>query len=225
MRSFTVFFTLSFLLLASPARAENPPTLKIPIDREWKKASVFSGNNIYYKVKVENGITLLHAEYQPSLKTVTLVRKLPSGLGNYDRIKFRWRVFKFPINSDEAVPGRMDDAASIYLFFRDGVKDYVLKYLFSAAHVKGFNFRDGDSSYFKKLHVIVLQDQHQETGKWYEEEIDFKQEFRKYFGVKDVPAIQGIGVLSDGDGTQSPVAADYADFELVDSAQTAPAKK
>lgn len=220
MMSKHALLVLVGLLAPAAARADGPAEaraehrLSIPFDGEWKKL-MFSGRTMYYRWLSEDGVDFLRAEYRPPWKTVTMARKLPNIPREADRFRFKWRVFKFPVNADETVEGRVDSAASVYLFFKEGVHEYVLKYLYSAAHPKGFNFRDRDSGLLKKLHVIVLEDRAQEAGKWLDEEVRFKDDFRKYFGTKDVPSLRGVGLLSDGDGTKSEVAADYADFRIV----------
>ena len=56
------------------------------------------------------------------------------------------------------------------------------------------------------------------TNVWQAEEIDLKKEFRRHFedGNVDaaVPDFQGVGLMSDGDQTQSDSAADYGNFVI-----------
>lgn len=191
--------------------------VKIPIDSEWKRLPQYSGPDIYYKILNEDGLTFLRAEYKPKYKTTIFFRKLPKIPSKYKKLEFKWRIHKFPEGADETVEGRMDSAASVYLFFKDGLKKYVIKYIFSTAHKKGFNFRATDSNFINKLHIVVLEDRKPEIGKWLKEEINFYEDFKKYFEREDVPPLLGIGVLSDGDGTKQDVVADYADFTLKDT--------
>lgn len=191
--------------------------IKIPIDTEWGRLPQYSGPDIYYRILNEDGITFLRAEYKPKYKTTIFFRRLPKVSSRYKRLEFKWRVHKFPEGADETVEGRMDSAASVYLFFKDGLKKYVIKYIFSTAHKKGFNFRAADSNFINKLHIVVIEDRRDEVGKWLKEEIDFYTDFKKYFNREDVPHLLGIGVLSDGDGTKQDVVADYADFVLIDT--------
>ncbi len=191
--------------------------VKIPIDSEWKRLPQYSGPDIYYKILNEDGINFLRAHFKPELKTTIFYRKLPKVPPKYKKLKFRWRVYKFPEGANETIEGRMDAAASVYLFFKDGIKKYVIKYIFSMANKKGFNFRAQDSNFLNKLHIVVIEDRVSEAGKWLEYEINFYDDFKKYFEREDVPQFMGIGVLSDGDGTKKEVIADYAEFVLIDS--------
>lgn len=211
---FIIFCTIA---LSSADDSKHKVNVKVPIDQEWKRLPQYSGPDIYYKILNEEGVTFLRAEFKPKYKTTIFYRKLPKIPARYKKLKFKWRVYKFPEGADETIEGRMDAAASVYLFFKDGLKKYVIKYIFSLAHKKGFNFRSSDSNFINKLHVVVIEDRYNEVGKWLEEEIDFYSDFKKYFEKEEVPQLMGIGILSDGDGTKREVVADYADFTFIDT--------
>ncbi|MGB9600262.1 MAG: DUF3047 domain-containing protein [Myxococcota bacterium] len=220
MRKKILFSSIILLLSISvinAAESRHRVNVKVPIDLEWKRLPQYSGPDIYYKILIEDGITFLRAEFKPEYKTTIFYRKLPRIPKRYKHLKFKWRVYKFPEGADETVEGRMDAAASVYLFFKDGLKKYVIKYIFSVAHKKGFNFRSDDSNFINKLHIVVLEDRFNEVGKWLEEEIDFYNDFKRYFEKEEVPQLMGIGILSDGDGTKKEVVADYADFTFIDT--------
>ncbi len=223
-----ILMSLLVIILSSNLLAEESKTdsqkdrkarinKKIPIDSEWKRLPQYSGPDIYYKILSEGEITFLRAEFKPKYKTTIFFRKLPKISSKYRKLQFKWRVHKFPEGADETIEGRMDAAASVYLFFKDGLRKYVIKYIFSIAHKKGFNFRAADSNFINKLHISVLEDRVNEAGKWLKEEINFYEDFKKFFEKEDVPPLMGIGVLSDGDGTKKEVVADYADFILIDT--------
>jgi len=57
-----------------------------------------------------------------------------------------------------------------------------------------------------------------ELGSWHTETVDPRRDFTRYFGGKleDVPDFVALGVLTDGDATNSRSEADYADFVLYD---------
>lgn len=216
----SLIFLLVFVSYSSAEEKQHRINVKIPIDTEWKRLPQYSGPDVYYKILNENGMNFLRAEYKPKYKTAIFYRKLPKVPAKYKKLKFKWRVYKFPTGADETIEGRMDAAASVYLFFKDGFRKYVIKYLFSQAHKKGFNFRASDSNFINKLHIVVLEDRYTEVGKWLDEEIDFYEDFKRYFEREDVPPLMGIGVLSDGDGTKQEVVADYGDFILIDTSTT-----
>lgn len=215
-----VMVSVFIFLVIFPTKGEERRqrvNVKIPIDSEWKRLPQYSGPDIYYKILNEDGVDFLRAHFKPEYKTTIFYRKLPKVPARYKKLRFKWRVYKFPEGANETIEGRMDAAASVYLFFKDGIKKYVIKYIFSMANKKGFNFRAEDSNFLNKLHIVVLEDRVNEVGKWLEYEIDFYDDFKKYFEKEDVPPLMGIGILSDGDGTKKEVIADYAGFYLVDT--------
>jgi hypothetical protein len=216
----SLIFLLVFISYSGAEEKRHRINVKIPVDTEWKRLPQYSGPDIYYRILNEDGMTFLRAEYKPKYKTTIFYRKLPKIPSKYKKLKFKWRVYKFPAGADETIEGRMDSAASVYLFFKDGLKKYVIKYIFSQAHKKGFNFRSSDSNFLNKLHIVVLEDRYNDVGKWLEEEVDFYEDFKRYFEKEEVPPLMGIGVLSDGDGTKQEVIADYGDFILIDTSST-----
>jgi len=158
---------LSPLALINAWYIKNPPWMQIhadannagQLDPNWERIEAQCRTVMELRMKL---VPYLHAAYVLGFKTVPLDRKIAAPPTSMDRLRFRWRVFRFPVNADETVVGRMDNAASVYVLFHEGVRDYVIKYLFSAVHAKGFNFRETDNA-FKKMHVVVLEDR-RETG-------------------------------------------------------------
>jgi len=183
---------------------------------EWKILSIFSGKKSYYSIVEEEGEKIISARYDPKLDTVIFYRKLYQSK-SYSVLKWKWRVHKFPINADELVPGRMDSAAAVYVYFQSGLRKYVIKYIWSTAYPRGKNWLTGDSNYFNKLQVSVKEGPPPVVDEWISEEANISEDFRRFFlkGKDDeIPPVVGVGVLTDGDGTMSFVEADYAEFLL-----------
>ena len=76
----------------------------------------------------------------------------------------------------------------------------------------------------QKRNIFVVQDtvileSNGPVGVWKDEEIDPSAEFRAHFEggdpKADVPDLLGVGLMSDGDQTNSISAADYAGFVLI----------
>ncbi|MFA6033511.1 MAG: DUF3047 domain-containing protein, partial [Myxococcota bacterium] len=135
-------------------------------------------------------------------------------------LSWKWRVRKFPEGGNETIPGRMDSAASVYVYFKSGVREYVIKYVWSVSLDKGKTFETADSNYFKKMQLVVQEGVPAVAGQWRTEEVNLTSDFRRFFrdGKADgeVPPIAGIGILTDGDGTMKPSEADYAGFQLIE---------
>lgn len=209
------------LLLAGPLSADEgkKKVVNLTPGAEWKILSTFSGKVSYYRFVEEDGAKAIHASYDPKLDTVIMYRKLHQPR-SYASLKWKWRVGKFPVNANEKIEGRMDSAAAVYVYFKETLREYAIKYVWSVSLEKGTHFQTADSNLLKRMHLVVQEGPPPETGKWRTEEADLQADFRKYFrdGKADaeVPPVVGIGLLSDGDGTQSFVEADYAGFQLTE---------
>ena len=204
------------VVLAAGEKAKR--TTGIPLGPEWKVLSIFSGTDSYYTIVEENGEKLIRARYKPPQKTVILYRQLDAPPG-YSTMSWKWRVHKPPFK-EGLKPGRieLDNPAAVYVYFQDGLRKYVIKYVVSVQNPPGANFLSNDSTLLQKLHFVVLRGLPLKIGEWVKEEVNITADFRKYFldGKPDgeVPPVTGIGILSDGDDTGSVVEADYAGFEL-----------
>ncbi|MBI5507465.1 MAG: DUF3047 domain-containing protein [Deltaproteobacteria bacterium] len=217
MTSVRVFWALVFVaMLPGGARADGgaPEKVSIPAGPRWKVLSRFAEGDSYYSVVDEGGAKLLRARYRPGRDTVILYAELDLP-GHFRTLRWRWRVHKFPEGADEAIEGRRDSAGAVYVYFEATVRKYVLKYVWSVKHPPGFNFRGNNSRLFQKIHLVVKDGPPAATEEWRLASAPLDEDFHRYFGADvDVPSIVGLGVLTDGDGTNTEVIADYADFEL-----------
>ena len=213
-----IVFLLLLPVIALAAEEKAKHSVRISPGPEWKVLSIFSGKDSYYSMVEENGEKLIRAQYKPPQKTVILYRKLDTPLG-YSTMTWKWRVFKPPFK-EGLKPGRidLDNPAAVYVYFQNGLKKYVIKYVVSVQNPPGANFLSDDSTLLQKLHFIVLRGLSLKIGEWMKEDVNLTADFRKHFlsGKPDgeVPPVTGIGILSDGDDTDSAVEADYAGFEL-----------
>jgi hypothetical protein len=54
----------------------------------------------------------------------------------------------------------------------------------------------------------------EKLGQWVDEQVNVREDYRKYFGGSDVPRPAGIAVLTDSDDTKSTARGDYASFRV-----------
>lgn len=152
------------------------------------------------------------------MKTAVLGWQTPEAQRRQVRkVRWRWRARSLPRGADECTPGKGDSAAVVYLTWKRGLRYYTLKYVWSTSGTQG-------RSCARKRNPFVAQDTIiAETGPplntWRNMEVDLDAAFRKHFERGDqrakVPDFVGIGLMSDGDQTQSPSSADYGNFALV----------
>ena len=172
----------------------------------------------YYDVAYEGDEPYLRAAYRPPLETVTLSVRLPEALRRgVKKVRWRWRAVTLPAGGDECQDGKTDSAAAVYLLWKRGLRYHALKYVWSAVGTKG-------SVCAKKRNPLTAQDttilrSGPPLDEWVDEELDPDAEYRAHFTPGDptsnVPDLVAIAVMTDGDDTRSPSAADYAAFTLV----------
>ncbi|HWE25449.1 MAG TPA: DUF3047 domain-containing protein [Myxococcales bacterium] len=196
------------------APVTRPQLSETPVDvRSFKVVEGYSGPVSYYRLVEDPESAYIRAVYRPPLETVTLAAEVPDALRQRTKyVRWKWRAQVLPKHGNECAPGFGDSAAVIYISWKRGLKWYSIKYVWSTDGAKG-------SVCDKKRNMFVVQDtvileSGGPTGIWKEEQIDPSAEFRAHF-EGDVPDFVGIGLMSDGDQTNSVSAADYAGFVLV----------
>jgi Protein of unknown function (DUF3047) len=183
-----------------------------------------SGPTSYYW-RIDDGTDrFIRGIYKPGLSTVTLFADVGDGLRKgHHRIRFRWRPWVFPIGANECTPGKGDAAANVYIAWKRGLKWYSIKLAWSSSAPVGA-ICDGKRNSLVATDTVVLRSG-PPIGEWRVEDVDPDMLFRKHFEggnpAAQVPELQGIGILTDGDQTHSTSAADYADFVLYTPVGTA----
>jgi hypothetical protein len=177
-----------------------------------------SGPVNYYQWLEANGESYIHADYRAPLKTVTLFEPLPDKFRRgVHKLRWRWRALVLPKHGNECARGLGDSAAAVYVTWKKGMRWYSLKFIWSAEAKVGDTCNKTRNP-FVFSDSVVLHSGHTSEG-WVAEEVDVEEMFQKHFidtGDTDrIPELQGIGLLSDGDQTQSESSADYAGFEIL----------
>jgi len=209
------------LALALGGAADDAPAVpgETHLDvRAFRVEKSQSGPVTYYEVAFEGDEPYLHAAYRPPLDTVTMSVRLPDALRRgVKKVRWRWRAVTLQEGGDECRDGKTDSAAAVYLLWKRGLRYHALKYVWSAVGTKG-------AVCAKKRNPLTAQDttilrSGPPLDDWVDEEIDPTAEYRAHFRggdpAADVPDLVAIAVMTDGDDTRSPSAADYAAFTLV----------
>jgi hypothetical protein len=183
--------------------------------RDWRVIDRESGPVNYYTVVDDPERPFIHAEYRPGLETTVLgVELSDAGRRGARKLRWTWRALSLPRGGAACAKGKGDSAAAVYVTWKRGLKWYILKYVWSDGVPEGTACRK-EGGMFSAQATIVLR-AGGPLGTWRTEEIDLDAEFRKHFEGGDpraaVPDFKGLGLLTDGDQTQSVSAADYAGF-------------
>jgi len=127
------------------------------------------------------------------------------------RLTWRWRVRKLPQGADERDANKHDSAAQVYVVFDNQYWPRILKYIWSSELPAGTHFTN---PLYSRGQVIVLRNGQSQKDRWFEEEVNFYEDYRRLFAAEP-GKVQGIGILTSSDSTQSVASADYDDFTLL----------
>jgi hypothetical protein len=203
---------LAFAVYARGAEAGESSIVIHPT--QWRVLERESGPVNYYEVVNEEGTAFVRARYRPPLKTVVLGWQAPdSARKTARRVHWDWRARTLPAGGNDCVKGKGDSAAAVYVTWKRGLKYYTLKYLWSGAGEKGHCRRKRNP--FVAEDAVVLR-AGPPLDVWQRVDLDLRAEFRKHFEGGDprasVPDFVGLGIITDGDQTNSASAADYGSF-------------
>jgi hypothetical protein len=162
-----------------------------------------------YRIESESGNHFLRA--RADNKAVQIGLEHIFDPKNQPRLKWRWRVSQMPPGADERVSGKHDAAAQVYIIFDNQVWPRVVKYTWSSSLPVGTQFT---SPLYSRNKGIVRRSEQPDPKRWYEEEVNFLEDFKRLFG--DEPGkVQGIAILTSSDATKTTAGADYDDFVLL----------
>jgi hypothetical protein len=210
---------LAAALLLAPVAALAAVVGELRLDvATWRVVERESGPVNYYKVVGDPARPYIHAEYRPPYKTTVLGVQIPDAdRSRAKRLRWSWRAIALPKGGNECADGKADSAAVVYVSWRRTLRWYAIKYVWSAVGPKGVTCDRKRNPFVAQDTVIV--ESGGPLGTWKDVDLDLRVEFQNHFegGDKDadVPDLLGVGLMTDGDDTQSESAADYASFTLV----------
>jgi hypothetical protein len=178
-----------------------------------------SGPVNYYTVVDDAGGDYIRSSYVPPIETTVLGWGVPEKQRrSVARVRWRWRALTLPVGGNECVGGKNDSAAVVYLTFKRGLRWYALKYVWSGVGPRGVTCDKRRNLLHSQDSIIV--ESGPPIGQWRTVEVDPEAEFHRHFdtghgaSTADRPEFLGIGIMSDGDQTQSPSAADFGGFVI-----------
>ena len=183
----------------------------------WRRAGK---KDLYYTIQTEDDDFFLRAS--TTGKAIDAGRKANINLRIYNRLRWRWRVFKLPRDGNEQIKDKNDSAAAVRLVFHGGMVPKTLKYVWSATLPVG---TETESPLNSRTKVVVLESGSSKLREWVWEEVDAYEDYKRLFGGEPRP-VKYLAVITDSDNTRSPVIADYDDFAFLigppDTIKTAP---
>ncbi len=184
----------------------------------WRVIKSESGPVDYYSVQSDGANRFVHSHYVPPMKTTVLGYQIADGdRQRVRKLQWSWRAITLPNGGDECSSRSADSAAVVYVSWKRGLRYYTLKYVWSAVSKKGAVCDSRRNPFVAQDTVIV--ESGGPTGVWKNVEIDLAEHFRHHFAHDDptasVPDFVGLGIMSDGDQTNSESSADFGTFRLV----------
>jgi hypothetical protein len=197
-------------------RADAAPELVFDATK-WRTLPSESGPDNYYTRVDDPTGPYIRAHYKPPMKTTVLAVQIPEDFKQgVKKIRWSWRAVTLPKGGDECAKGREDSAAVVYVLFKRGLRYHTLKYVWSGVGQRG-RVCDRKRNPFARQDTIILESG-ASGGAWRTEEIDPAADYRRYLEndpTAEVPDFVGMGIMSDGDQTNSESVADYGTVTLV----------
>jgi hypothetical protein len=209
---------LAFLaVVASGVPAHAAPELVFDAGK-WRTLPSESGPDNYYTRVSDPTGPYIRAHYVPPMKTTVLGVQVPEDYRQgTKKLRWSWRAVTLPNGGNECASGKEDSAAVVYVTFKRGLRYHTLKYVWSSVGQRG-RVCDRKRNPFARQDTIILESG-PSAGAWRTEEIDVAADYRRYLENGDpnaeVPDLVGLGIMSDGDQTNSESVADYGTFTLV----------
>ena len=207
---------LTVALCSAPEASANDD---IVIDATaWRVVKSESGPVDYYTVQSDGGTSFVHSHYVPPMKTTVLGYQVPDAdRQRVRKVRWSWRAVTLPNGGNECSSKSADSSAVVYVSWKRGLRYYTLKYVWSPVGTKGAVCDSRRNPFVAQDTVIV--ESGGPTGVWKNVEIDLAEHFRHHFAHDDptasVPDFVGLGIMSDGDQTNSESSADFGTFRLV----------
>ena len=184
----------------------------------WKVRGDMRDARAIYRITADGSggrFLAAHADRQ----SVMIGLEHPFEPSRYPYLRWRWRVQQCPNGADERRKATNDSAAGVYVIFPGRFfVPRVLKYVWSTTAPVGTRESSPAASNTK---IIVLESGARGEPAWRTATVNVQQDYAVLFG-EPAPAARGIGILTDGNDTDSVAAADYADFQLLTAAVEPP---
>ena len=202
------------VLVTGLLRASPSSPWPVPLSR-FKVVERASGPVNYYSL-LPGPPAHIRSRFEPGFKTAVVGYAAESWQSRATRLKWRWRAVTLPKGGNECQAGKGDSAAVVYVSWKRALRYYTLKYVWSAVGPRGAVCEKKRNPFLAQDTIIL--ESGSPLNEWRSVDLDLRAEFRKHFEGGDagaeVPDFFGIGLMSDGDQTQSVSSADFADFTL-----------
>ncbi len=182
-----------------------------PAPEQWEKPNVL--NELKDYVVVFDGTSrFLRAKFLSGTKGKVIFKKAEWNVVEKPFLSWSWRALDWATGSTVKDNRKEDSTASVYVSFKSGMKNYVIKYIWAHTDSVGTGYSKGKWNPAGALEAIVVRTGG-ELNQWVQEKRNVVEDFKSLY-KRDIPSpmATGIGVLTEGDGTQTQPQADYDNF-------------
>ena len=178
---------------------------ELPADWKLRKDS---GKEVY-QVAEESGLRFLRATAKGL--GIQAAKEYEWDLGAYPMLVWSWRPLEFPKGGDERDSKSNDSALAVYLLvpYSRIRGPRAVKYVWSEKVPVDTRL---DSNLGLTQMRVLRTGVPEKKGEWVHERVNVRDDYQKYFEVKETPKPAGIAVLTDSDDTGSTAQGDYANF-------------
>ena len=195
-------FTITFLLLCIPTKAENIKVFEFT-EPELNKLEVRkvrgADNKTLYSVGLDENGNFLKAVANNSASG--LGKKVNINLNKTPIINITWKVEKDLAGIKENTKKAHDYAARVFVIKKTGatlLSNRAINYVFSSNNEIGFN---SPSPYTKKSIDYVLSTTNDSLNQWITVRSNVKEDFKRFHNL-NVDQIDGLAIMADTDNSK-----------------------
>ena len=174
----------------------------------WRKAH-FTGETEYRIVR-EGTNSFLQATARSAASGLAL--ELPTTPAKNLLLSWKWKIDRVPPGGSENKIETFDHTARLFVAFKTFIgPPRTINYVWANQAPVGTAFHHPNSG---RARFIVLQSGNEKAGQWIAQERNLAEDWKLLFGDDKPPAVVGLGLMTDSDGTKSTVTGCYDDIQL-----------
>lgn len=172
-----------------------------------------------YRLVQDSGAQVVEAECRTS--AAGLIRKESVDLKDTPILTWRWWVAEGLHGIDEREKKGDDFVARVYVVLDGGWavwRTRSLVYVWSSGQPTGSHW---PSAYTEQAHVVALRGGARETGRWWAEARNVREDFKRYFD-QDIDRVDALALMTDCDDSDATARARYGDLTWEPGSKLAP---
>jgi hypothetical protein len=176
----------------------------------WRNVPLYKGLTDY-SVHRDGTNFFMHAAASNSCSAFTM--KLDLQPPQRVKLRWRWRIDSVNTNASDRELKTFDHAARVFVAFDTFIgPPRTLDYYWANVEPVGTMLEHPLTGRVKNF---FIESGNAKAGQWITEERDITADWQRAFPGKDMPKIEAVGMLTDGDSLNIQISGDYADIQLI----------